>query len=151
MNFRLPWFSAAVIVLICIGLSNSSAIAKGTVRIDQADGTDHLYTGSIIRLAGDTVRVFSPDSRDRLTISQTACSYIGEVKRCLPYKLTLRRNGTDHTIGFDHGAVYFNPSAVAQPLPRSSTQLPPNGVLVFVRTARGTSIAVHGTADRVAP
>jgi hypothetical protein len=151
MKFRFPWLYAVVTLLMSVALTNSSAIAKGTVRINQADGTDHLYAGSIIRLAGDTIRVFSPDSRDRLTISQTACSYVGEIQRCLPYKLILRRDGTDHTIGFDHGSVYFNPSAVARTLPRSSTQLPPNGVLVFVRTARGTSIAVHGTVDKVAP
>jgi hypothetical protein len=154
MKFRVPRLYVVVALLTCsgcIGLSHSIAIAKGTVRIDQVDGTDRRYADSIIRLVGNTIRVFSPDSRDTLIISQTACSYVGEVQRCLPYKLTLRRNRTDHTIGFDRGAIYFNPSAVAQPLPRSSTQLPPNGVLVFVRTARGTSIAVHGTVDKVAP
>jgi hypothetical protein len=140
-----------VALLMCIGLSNSIAIAKGTVRINQDDGTAQRYAGSIIRLVGNTIRVFSPDTRDVLTISHAACSYVGEIQRCLPYKVTLRRNGSDRAIGFDRGSVYINPSAVAQPLPRSSTQLPPNGVLVFVRTARGTSIAVHGTIDKVAP
>jgi hypothetical protein len=119
------------------------------VRIDQRDGTVQNYGGSVIRIVGDTIRVFSPDNRDTLIISHAACTYIGEIRRCLPYRLALRRNGADHTIGFDHGTVFFNPSAAAQPLPRSSEQLPPNGVLVFVRTARGTSIAVHGTIDKV--
>jgi hypothetical protein len=128
---------------------SSVANAKGTVRIDQRDGTVQNYGGSVIRIVGDTIRVFSPDNRDTLIISHAACTYIGEIRRCLPYRLALRRNGADHTIGFDHGTVFFNPSAAAQPLPRSSEQLPPNGVLVFVRTARGTSIAVHGTIDKV--
>jgi hypothetical protein len=151
MKFRFPWLFAVVTLLVCLGVSNSIAIAKGIVRINQADGTEQRYAGSIIRLAGNRIRVFSPDSRDRLTISQTACSYVGEVERCLPDEVRLRRNGTDHVIGFDRGSVYFNPTAVPQPLPRSSTQLPPNGVLVFVRTVRGTSIAVRGIADTVAP
>ena len=127
----------------------SAAIAKGTVRIDQSDGTVQSYRGSVIRIVGDTIRVFSPDNRDTLIISHAACTYVGELERCLPYRLALHRKGTDHAIGFDHGTVYFNPSSAAQPLPRSSMQLPPNGVLVFVRTARGTSIAVHGTIDKV--
>ena len=151
MKCRTPRLYFVGALAIFIALSNSIAIAKGTVRIDQHDGTVQRYGGSIIRIDGDTIQVFSPDNRDTLIISHTACSYSGEIQRCLPYRLALRRNGTDHTIGFDHGSVYINLSAAAQPLPRSSTQLPPNGVLVFARTARGTSIAVHGTVDKVTP
>jgi hypothetical protein len=127
------------------------ALAKGTVRIDQYDGTVQTYHGDIIRLVGHTVHVFSPDTRDTLIISHAACSFIGDVQRCLPYKITLRRNGTEHLIGFDHGTVYINQSDSTAQLPRSSTQVPPHGVIVFVRTSRGTSIAVHGTIDRVTP
>jgi hypothetical protein len=142
------WYSAGVLALL-ITFSGSGAIAKGTVRIEQSDGAVQSYRGSVVRIVGDTVRVFSPDNRDTLIISHAACTYVGEIRRCLPYRLALRRNGTDHPIGFDHGTVYFNLSADAQALPRSSQQLPPNGVLVFVRTARGTSIAVRGTIDKV--
>src|ERR1700733_1336061 len=141
-------YSVGALALFIL-VSSSVAIAKGTVRIDQSDGAIQSYRGSIIRIVGDTIRVFSPDNRDTLIISHAACNYVGEIRRCLPYRLALRRHGTDHTIGFDHRPVYFNPSAAAQPLPRSSMQLPPNGVLVFVRTARGTSIAVRGTIDKV--
>lgn len=151
MKFGMRRLYVAVALVACIGLSNSIAIAKGIVRIDQADGTAQRYSGSIIRLVGNTIRVFSPDTRDTLIISHAACSYVGEIQRCLPDRLTLRRNGTDHAIGFNRGSVYYNPSAVAQPLPRSSMQLRPNGVLIFVRTARGTSIAVNGTVEKVAP
>jgi hypothetical protein len=148
MTFRTLRFYSVGALAMFLALS-SVANAKGTVRIDQRDGTVQNYGGSVIRIVGDTIRVFSPDNRDTLIISHAACTYIGEIRRCLPYRLALRRNGADHTIGFDHGTVFFNPSAAAQPLPRSSEQLPPNGVLVFVRTARGTSIAVHGTIDKV--
>jgi hypothetical protein len=141
------YFAGALAIFIALG--NATAIAKGTVRIDQHDGTIQRYGDSVIRIVGDTIRVFSPDNRDTLIISHGACSYVDEIQRCLPYRIALRRNGTNHTIGFDHGSVYFNLSSTTQPLPRSSTQLPPNGVLVFVRTARGTSIAVHGTIDKV--
>jgi hypothetical protein len=151
MKFRtLRLYSAGALAMF-IALSSSIAIAKGTVRVDQHDGSVQRYAGSVIRVVGDTIRVFSPDNRDTLIISHAACSYIGEIQRCLPYRIAFRRNGTDHPIGFDHGSVYLNLSAAAQSLPRSSTELPPNGVLVFVRTARGTSIAVHGTIDKVTP
>ena len=148
MNFRTLQLCSVGALAMFIALG-SAAFAKGTVRIDQSDGTTQSYRGSIIRVVGDTVRVFSPDNRDTLIISHAACTFVGDLKRCLPYRLALRRKGTDHAIGFDHGTVYFNPSASPQPLPRSSMELPPNGVLVFVRTARGTSIAVRGTIDKV--
>src|ERR1022692_3345978 len=138
-TFRLYFVGA---LAICIALSSSVAIAKGTVRVDQSDGMVQRYDGTVIRIVGNTIRMFSPDNRDTLIISHAACTYVGEIQRCLPYRLILRRNGTEHVIGFDHGTAYFNLSAAAQPIPRSSKELPPKGVLVFVRTARGTSIAV---------
>jgi hypothetical protein len=151
MKFRTLRLYSVGALAIFIALGSSAAIAKGTVRVEQHDGTVQMYDDIGIRIVGDTIRVFSRDNRDTLIISHAACTYVGEIQRCLPYRLTLRRNGTDHAIGFDHGTVYFNLRAAALPLPRSSTQLPPNGVLVFVRTARGTSIAVDGTIDKVTP
>jgi hypothetical protein len=151
VTFRAARFPIAGAIAIAIALSGSAANAKGTVRVDQHDGTVQQYHGSVIRIAGNTLRVFSPDTRDTLIISHAACSYVGDIQRCLPYRIALRRNGMNRTIGFDRGTVYLNLSAVAQPLPRSSTQVPPDGVVVFVRTARGTSIAVHGTIDRTTP
>ena len=134
---------------LLVALTSSAAMARGTVRIDQGDGSVQTYRNSVIHVVGEMVRVFSPDNHDTLIISHGACSDFDAVEHCLPYRIMLYRNGTDHAIGFDHGSVYLNRSDGTQALPRSSMQLPPRGVLVFVRTARGTSIAVHGTIDRV--
>ena len=135
---------------LLVALTNLPAIAKGTVRVDQHDGTVQTYSDGVIHIVGDTVRISSPDNQDTLIVSHAACSFTGVIQRCLPYRIRLHRNGAIHTIGFDHGTVYLNLSGAVQQLPRSSTQLPPNGVLVFVRTTHGTSIAVRGTIDEVA-
>jgi hypothetical protein len=142
---------AAGALALVLALGTSIASAEGTVRINQHDGSVQTYGNSVIRLAGDTVRVFSPDNHDTLIVSHAACSYVGEIQRCLPYRIALRRNHVDHPIGFDHGTVYLNLGSTAESLPRSSAQIPPNGIVVFLRTARGTSIAVHGTIDKVTP
>lgn len=149
MKRRVRYLYAALALLSYMAFCTSLAFARGTVRISQDGGSAQRYAGSVIELVGNTIRVFSPDRRDTLIITHAACSYVGEIERCLPYRLTLRRNDTEHAIAFDRGSVYFNPTALTHPLPRSSTRLAPNGVLVFVRTARGTSIAVQGTVDKV--
>jgi hypothetical protein len=134
---------------VLVALTGTVAFAKGTVRVNQQDGTVQTYSDTVIHVVGNTVRVSSPDNHDTLIVSHAACSFTGELQRCLPYRIRLHRNGTNHTICFDHGTVYMNLGDTAQQLPRASTQLPPNGVLMFVRTTRGTSIAVHGTIDKV--
>jgi hypothetical protein len=149
MKLRAASLAGAFAVFLALGTSIASA--EGTVRVNQHDGSIQTYANSVIRVAGDTVRVFSPDNRDTLIISHAACSYVGDVQRCLPYRLALRRNHADHPIGFDHGTVYLNLGSTAESLPRSSAQIPANGIVVFVRTARGTSIAVRGTIDKVTP
>ncbi len=142
--FRRACGTAVLVALCC-----SSAVARGTVRIHQTDGAVQTYRDSVIHLVGNTVRVFSPDNHDTLIVAHAACSFVGEIQRCLPYRVTLHRNGADHPIAFDRGTVYMNFSGDAQALPRSSTSLPSNGLVLFVRTARGTLIAVHGTIDKV--
>jgi hypothetical protein len=149
MKLRAPCLAGAFAAYLAFGTSVASA--EGTVRITQSDGTVQTYANSVIRMAGDTIRVFSPDDHDTLIITHAACSYVGDIQRCLPYRIALRRDHADHTIGFDHGTVYVNPGTTAESLPRSSRQIPPNGLVAFVRTARGTSIAVTGTIDKVTP
>jgi hypothetical protein len=149
MKLKGPCLAGAFAAYLAFGTSVASA--EGTVRINQHDGTLQTYPNSVIRITGDTIRVFSPDDHDTLIVSHAACSYVGEIERCLPYQIALRRNHADHAIGLDHGTVYINPGSTAESLPRSSRQIPANGLVLFVRTARGTSIAVVGTVDKVTP
>lgn len=125
----------------------SPAQADGTTRVQQSDGTVQTYEHVSIRQAGQTLWLRSGDHQGVLEVTSGACSYRGELQRCLPYKTTLHQNGQTREIVLEHGTVYVNPTGDPQPLPHSSAQLGPHEVLVHLRTVRGTYVSVQGTVD----
>ena len=127
----------------------TAASASGTARVQQHDGTVDDYNNVTIRLVRDSVSVTNASKHDTLTFVHAACSFAGQLQRCLPYKIRLDRDGKDYDLAFKHGTVYMNLTSGMQQLPYSSKQLPPNGVLLSVQTARGTYITVKGTLDEV--
>jgi len=124
------------------------ASARGSVRIEQIDGSVKTYAGVHLRLSGGNLHIGSADGRGTLEVSHAACSYVGALQRCLPYALVLRQDGA-HRITFDRGTIYFNLTDTPQPLPHSSKTVPPNGVLALLKTKRGTYISIAGRLDEV--
>jgi hypothetical protein len=47
------------------------------------------------------------------------------------------------------GTVWLNPSNTTESLSHSSTELPPRGVLLAVRTKRGAYVTLTGVVDEV--
>jgi hypothetical protein len=139
--------SIALIALILLSLGTASANAEGVTNVQQNDGSTQMYKHVRIDVAGQTVRLHSPDRHDTLTVKTDACTYVNAMRRCLPYETSLRRDGTTHTIPLARGVVYYNASGSPQHLMHSSEQVAPNGVLVHLRTMRGTLISVTGTVD----
>ena len=74
---------------------------------------------------------------------------IGELIRCLPYDATLFQNGAKLHIPLASGTVWLNPSQAYQPMSHSSTEIPPRGVVLAVRTRHGTELTMTGTVDEV--
>ncbi len=124
----------------------SIAHAKGTVVVQQVNGSKQTYPNSTLRVVGKTLRLTTADKKGTLIITDAACSYVGKLLQCLPYAAVLQQNGT-HTIALQRGTIYFNPTREKQQLKYSSTQIPPNGVLAIVRSAVGTYVSVSGTLD----
>jgi hypothetical protein len=123
------------------------ADANGVTRIQQSDGTVQVYRDARLRLVGNTLWITSADHRGVLQVVNGACSYAGELQRCLTDTVTLHQHGRVHNIVVDHGTVYVNLSDAAQQLPHSGEQLAPQNVLVAFRTARGTFVSVRGSLD----
>jgi hypothetical protein len=138
--------SVAAIVLATL----TAASAAGTARFQQRDGTVNTYPVTIAFIHS-SIRIAATDGHDTIDFPHAACSYAGELQRCLPYKIVLHRNGSAHTIAFEHGTVYINQTSAAQPLPYSTKKVPPNGLTLVVRSKRGTYITVSGTMDTVKP
>lgn len=126
------------------------ADADGVTRIQQSDGTVQTYPDAHIRLRGSTLWITSADHRGVLQVVNGACSFAGELQRCLTDTVTLHQHGKTHVIAVEHGTVYLNLSTAAQQLPHSGQQLASQSVLVAFRTARGTFVSVRGQLDEAA-
>jgi hypothetical protein len=149
MNVSARAFPVYVWLAALILCAPASAGATGTTRVQQLDGTVNLYRGVKLETAGDTLALTSPDGRDRLVLSHAACSFAGALERCLVYKMVLHRAGTVRDIAIERGTLYLNLTSAAQQLPYSSHWMPSHGVLLSIRTAKGTYIAVDGVLDRM--
>jgi hypothetical protein len=122
--------------------------ARGTAAITKSSGVVKTYDGVRIHMLGDSgLRITSPDGHGSLTIAHAACSFAGELRRCLPYRLMLDQHGVKHLIDVERGTLYLNTTGEPLQLPHSSTQIPPHSIVLAVETQRGTLISVTGQID----
>jgi hypothetical protein len=138
----------AMIAALVIG-TTSAASAKGVTLVQQEDGSVQTYVDVNVRMAGQTLWLQSADRKGVLEIVNGACSFVGEIQRCLPYAVTLTQDGKSHTIAIAHGTIFLNLSKTAQHLPLSSEELAPRTVLALLRTQRGTFVTVKAHLDEV--
>lgn len=134
---------------LLIGALCAPALATGTARIQQSDGSVKTYTGVKIVVVHRTLRMTSSDGQGTVILSHAACSAVGDLLRCLPDSATLEQHGSTYTIALKDGTVWFNRSQTTAQLPLSSTQLPPHGVLLSFSTPKGTYVSLSGTVDSV--
>ncbi|HZV76146.1 MAG TPA: hypothetical protein VFF63_00145 [Candidatus Babeliales bacterium] len=140
-------FAAALAT--AFGLAIGPARAAGTVVIAHPDGTTSTYTTVHIIVWNESLAVSSADGKGTVVFGKAACTKIGELVECLPYDATLFQNGQKTRIPLRSGTVWLNPTTTAQPLSHSSAQIPPRGVLLAVKTKRGTEVTLTGTVDEV--
>jgi hypothetical protein len=122
--------------------------AKGSVRVQQANGSVQNYSGVTFRVVDKKMEIQTNDKAGTLIVTDAACS-LGDNKIlvCLPYEMSLRQNGTTRVLDFHRGTIYYNKSDSKQTLRYSSTQLPPNGILGALKSNRGTYVTFSGTLD----
>ena len=133
----------------CFLTTSSEAYAKGTVTVQQSDGSTQRYAGVTIRVVNKTLRITTADGVGTLVIDRAACSYVGDLMMCLPYDMTLYQGGGAHQLDFQRGTVFLNLTDAKQQLPLSSMQLPPKGILLSLTTKIGTIVNLNGTIDQV--
>jgi hypothetical protein len=129
-------------------LGTSVVRAEGITRVEQRDGSFKVYRHVYISLDGQALRLRSADRKAVLEVVSDACSFTGQLMRCLPYKTTLRQFGESHDIAVEHGTVYLNLTQSEHRLPHSADKLGPLQVLVLLHTMRGTYVSVQGSLDR---
>lgn len=123
------------------------ALASGTLRSQESDGTVRTYDNVSIKVVNHTLRITTHDGKGTLVVSQAACSYVGEIKRCYPTKITLEQGGAMKPIDLKNGTIYVNTTDQPQPLQFTSHQLPPGGILFSIKTDIGTYVTVTGKVD----
>jgi hypothetical protein len=140
-------FGALVTGMLAVSIAPASA--TGTVLIAQRDGTVKTYTHVRIVIWNESMAITSSDGKGTVVLGKASCTKIGELLRCLPWDATLFQNGQTLHIVLQSGTVWLNPSHTLQQLSHSSTELPPGGVLLAVRTKRGTYVTLTGVVDEV--
>ena len=126
-----------------------AAEATGTVTLAYTDGSTKLYRNVRITIWDESMAVTSADGQGTVVLGKASCTKIGELVRCLPYDATLFQSGETVHIPLASGTVWLNPSSVYQPMSHTSSQIPPHGVILAVRTRRGTELTMSGTVDEV--
>ncbi|MGZ3505838.1 MAG: hypothetical protein ACXVAC_18985 [Vulcanimicrobiaceae bacterium] len=116
------------------------------MRVQQSNGSVQLYDNATIEVVGKTLQITTANGKGTLVINDAACSYVEKLMRCLPYHYVLQQNGT-HQLDFEHGTIYYNPTQTKQQMTFSSTQLEPEGVLIAVKSKKGTYVTITGTLD----
>jgi hypothetical protein len=147
---------AARRIVFCVGLLAGMlslplvpAGATGTATITHPDGTQSTYSNVRITIWNESMAFTSSDGKGTVVLGKAACTKIGELIECLPWDATLFQNGNKTRIPLQSGTVWLNPSSTMQHLSNSSTQLPPRGVLLAVKTRRGTYVTLSGVVDEV--
>ena len=140
---------AVLAALAAVAAPSNPARAIGTVRILQNDGSTKTYKNVRISIRDESMAITSSDGQGTLVLGKAACTKVDELLECLPYDATLFQNGMRFHIVLQSGTVWLNPTKTEQRLTHSSTELPPRGVMLAIRTKRGTYVTMTGIVDEV--
>jgi hypothetical protein len=139
----------AMLALAAAGVCTAGAGATGTVIIRQSNGGTNTYTDAEIKIIHSALYVTSQDGKGTLVINRAACSYQGKVMVCLPTSATLVQSGETSPLDFKKGTVYLNDTDDFQPIPLTTTKVPPHSILLSFETKIGTYVSVSGRIDKV--
>ncbi|MBV8170455.1 MAG: hypothetical protein JO219_00830 [Candidatus Eremiobacteraeota bacterium] len=142
----------AAIVLVTTAIlftaNTPRALAKGTVQVQQSDGSVQTYPNSSIVVANKVLKITSADKQGTIVIERAACFHMGEIIRCLADQLSLDQGGKDQVLDLHYGTIYLNSTGTKQSLPATSAQLAPNGIMLSLVTKIGTVVNLTGTIDK---
>ena len=145
---RVGTFVAALALVWAYALA-APAGATGLVRVQQANGSIQEYPNARIDYSPDakTLTITTADGKGTLVIDQAACSYVGDIYRCLLTHMSLTQTGQTKPLDFSNGTIYANTTDGNLNLPLSSQVVPPKGIVMALTTNAGTYISMTGTID----
>jgi hypothetical protein len=147
-SYKAGMVSLAALTL-AFAFGSTGARATGTMTIRQNDGDTNTYADVEIKIIHSALYLTSEDGKGTLVINRAACSYQGKVMVCLPTSATLVQSGETSPLDFESGTVYLNNTDDYQPMPLTTTKVPPKSIFLSISTKRGTYISVRGRIDKV--
>jgi hypothetical protein len=136
-----------IVIAFMLGLS-APALATGSVRIQQRDGSVQTYTGVTLKVANKTLTLISADKVSTVVISGASCAHDGAIVHCAGGRFTFLRDGIKHTVAFKTATFYFNLTDQDQVLSLSTTKIAAHSVIFAVQTKKGTYITGNGKLDQ---
>lgn len=136
-------------LFIILAIPPAAASATGTVVIAMRDGSTKTYNNVHVIIWNESMAVTSSDGQGTVVFGKASCTKVGELVKCLPWDATLFQNGEKLRVALARGTVWLNPTTDYQSLTGSSQKIAPHGVLLAVRTKRGTYVTLTGTVDEV--
>jgi hypothetical protein len=136
-----------IVIALVLALS-APALATGTVRIQQRDGSVQTYTGVTLKVANKELTLTSADKVTTVVISGADCARAAAIVRCMGGRFSLLQDAKRHTVAFKTATFYFNLTDQEQPLPLSTAKIPAHSVIFAVQTAKGTFITGNGKLDQ---
>jgi hypothetical protein len=136
-----------IVIALVLALSEP-ALAMGTVRIQQRDGSVQTYTGVTLKVANKTLTLTSADKVTTVVISGADCAREAAIVRCMGGRFSLLQDAKRYTVTFKTATFYFNLTDQDQPLPLSTAKISAHSVIFAVQTAKGTFITGNGKLDQ---
>jgi hypothetical protein len=128
----------------------TGARAQGTITIQHVGQDAETYERVAVKVVNNTLNVTSEDGKGTMIITQAACFYQHELEVCLPTAISLVQAGGVHALDLRRGTIYVNMTAGMLPMPHSSMQVPPRGIVMSLLSGKGTYINLVGKIDKVA-
>lgn len=149
VGFKRAWSWTAVMALIAAGgaFAPQPALALGSVRIQQSDGSVQTYRDVTIRLTDAALQLTSADKVSTLLVARSNCVPDGQLVRCSPIRVTLQKGGKTYPIDMATATMYLNLRRTDEPLSFSSLRMAPSSVLFTIHTHKGTYVTGSGQLD----
>jgi len=127
---------------------NTAALANGTVRIQQSNGSVKTYSGVVMKVANKALTLISADGVSTVVISGADCAHNGDIIRCTGGGFRFLQDGETHAVPFKSASFYYNPTDQDQTLSLSTMKVGPHSVVFAIETAKGTIITGNGKLDQ---
>jgi hypothetical protein len=141
-------FAQSIFCSLCLmGLLSTSALAKGEITVEQANGDVETYSEVAISNTADILYFKAQDSNTLLMVTKKECTTEDKILVCNQARMGVDTDGVLEELDVKQIVLFINPTAERQPIKGSKVSLGPGTVLLEAATTKGTFITGLGKID----